>query len=478
MAVFVAQVKGATAMGKTDLNKVSETILIPLFSEIYGYNNLKNLNDTEKANYPGIDLGDEIARVAFQITSTSNSEKIKKTLRQFVEYELYKRYDKLIIYILGEKQQSYSGSGYEEIIKGKFTFNQDKDIWDYRDILKEVSSFQIDKARRVENILEANFGSSDGANFGNFYLTPTEIVSLNLLEVSFPPELYVSELAINRIDVINASESQEYKIKLNQKSSTRDVVKAAIEQKGLQLGWDWVFYEGKIITFHDLNDKTLPLATIIEQKTTKTVSSKKFSEIDSNRERVFKSLLGRCLQQKLRYEQVYWQHEEQLFIFSAVEKEEKRVEQWYGKKESERTVYERVMKKDKPKEIYYCKHLGFRTQYKCFGEQWYVVIKPEWFFSFDGYKRSFYGVERIKWLKRNENNKNVSNHLRFIAYFLKNDKQSDLFVTRTIYPFLSFGELVSFDSALDLDDKEWLPEKSKEDECNMEYSQQISLFET
>ncbi|GAB4207975.1 MAG: hypothetical protein Fur006_66370 [Coleofasciculaceae cyanobacterium] len=158
MSLFVTQVRAETAMGRTDINKAAETVLIPLFTEVYGYKELKNLNYTEDTNYPGIDLGDETARVAFQITSTPDSEKVKHTLRKFVKNNLYNKYDRLIIYILTEKQKSYSGSGYEEIIQGKFPFDKDKDIWDYRDILREVTNFQIDKVRKVESILEANFG--------------------------------------------------------------------------------------------------------------------------------------------------------------------------------------------------------------------------------------------------------------------------------------------------------------------------------
>lgn len=145
-------------MSRTDINQVAETILIPLFSEVYGYTNLKNLNYTEDSNYPGIDLGDETARVAFQITSTSDTEKVKHTLAKFVENKFYKKYDKLIIYILRKKQNTYSGTGYDEIIKRNFYFDKNNDIRDYRDILKEVANFQIDKARKVESILEANFG--------------------------------------------------------------------------------------------------------------------------------------------------------------------------------------------------------------------------------------------------------------------------------------------------------------------------------
>jgi hypothetical protein len=43
MSKFVTQIKGATAMGRTVINRVSKTILIPLFVELYGYKNLKNL---------------------------------------------------------------------------------------------------------------------------------------------------------------------------------------------------------------------------------------------------------------------------------------------------------------------------------------------------------------------------------------------------------------------------------------------------
>ena len=158
MSRFVAQIEGATAMSRTDINRVAQTILIPLLVEVYGYTELKNLDSPEYPNYPAIDLGDETARVSFQVTSTSDSDKVKYTLEKFVDNQFYEDYDRLIIYILKKKQKSYSGSGYEEIIQDKFTFDKDKDIWDYRDILREVAKFQIDKVRRIESILEAHFG--------------------------------------------------------------------------------------------------------------------------------------------------------------------------------------------------------------------------------------------------------------------------------------------------------------------------------
>src|SRR4051794_24957341 len=95
MAIFVAQIKGATAMNRSDINKVAETVLVQLFSEVYGYKDLKNLNFSQHSNFPSIDLGDKIKKVAIQVTATPSNEKIKETLRKFVEYDLYHQFDKL-----------------------------------------------------------------------------------------------------------------------------------------------------------------------------------------------------------------------------------------------------------------------------------------------------------------------------------------------------------------------------------------------
>ena len=158
MSKFVTEVKGSTAMNGTDINRIAETVLIPLFSEIYEHTELRNLNTSENPNFPAIDLGDKTTRTAYQITSTPTSKKVKDTLKKFVDNELYKEYDHLIIYILTEKQKSYQGQGFAEIIDGKFTFDKDNDIRDYQDLLKEISNFPMEKLQKIEDILEQQFG--------------------------------------------------------------------------------------------------------------------------------------------------------------------------------------------------------------------------------------------------------------------------------------------------------------------------------
>ncbi|MCY3739634.1 MAG: SMEK domain-containing protein [Candidatus Poribacteria bacterium] len=158
MLRFIDEIRVATAMGKRDINCVSENVLIQLFSEIYEHTDLKNLNVSEGSNFPAIDLGDKKTRTAYQITSTPSSEKVKRTLEKFVARELYKEYDRLVIYILTEKQSRYQSKKIDEIINGKFTFDKKNDILDYSDLLKEISGFSLEKTRRVEHILEQHFG--------------------------------------------------------------------------------------------------------------------------------------------------------------------------------------------------------------------------------------------------------------------------------------------------------------------------------
>ncbi|WP_156815490.1 SMEK domain-containing protein [Pseudanabaena sp. PCC 6802] len=467
MSVFVTQVKGATVMGQTDINRVAEMMLIPLFAEVYGFKALKNLN-TDKDNHPAIDLGDETAKVCVQVTSTSDIEKVKSSLRKFVEYKFYEKYDRLIVYILTEKQKSYSSKAFTNIIQGKFKFDSKKDIQDSSNLLKVVAHFSIDKVEKVKEILEANIE-------GKTRLLPspeehkTETTYLNLVKISFPKTLYTADLAIQP----QFSSADRGKSSGRRNSAPREIVQEALAKQGLKFGVDWEYFKRRIITFHDLNNSDLPLAKIVNRETITEINTQEFFDKGEEHEKTFKSLLRRCLQQKLYQQQVLWQYKEQLFIFGQIEEESERKEHWFGERAADRVVYERFMKKEKPLETSYCKHLAFKIQFKRFGGDWYILIKPEWFFSYDGYKKSSFNKDRADWLKKRENNNQVFNHLRFITYFLGNSEP--LQITKRTYPFLSFGQLLSFDSSPLLNDYEWNPPK-KEEEEDFNDIQDLPLF--
>lgn len=55
----------------------------------------------------------------------------------------------------------------------------------------------------------------------------------------------------------------------------------------------------------------------------------------------------------------------------------------------------------------------------------------------------------------------IANHVKFLAYLLKRQTPANLYGTYYNYPFLSFGEFVSFDNAPRLSDKDHLPPKAE-----------------
>ena len=79
---LITEVDLSTKQGRQDINLISEDAWIPILKEVYQCPNLINLNKKQR-NFPGIDLGDEQDRVAFQITASTNLQKVKKTLSQF-----------------------------------------------------------------------------------------------------------------------------------------------------------------------------------------------------------------------------------------------------------------------------------------------------------------------------------------------------------------------------------------------------------
>ena len=165
LSQFRKEVECSTATGTTDINVESENLLQQLLPEIYGHTDLRNLNLSEGSNFPAIDLGDDEERIAYQITSTPSIQKIKDTLQKFVNHELYTKYDRLIIYVLTEKQKTYQDKGLGEIIQGLFSFDIKNDVLDYRDLLNEISGFPEPKLRKVQEILEQQFGDESKINY-------------------------------------------------------------------------------------------------------------------------------------------------------------------------------------------------------------------------------------------------------------------------------------------------------------------------
>jgi hypothetical protein len=153
----------------------------------------------------------------------------------------------------------------------------------------------------------------------------------------------------------------------------------------------------------------------------------------------------------------------------SIDGQKKRREKWAGRRESYRTVCEVTFKTDTNKrdEVWYYKHLSFTTTYHRFSDAWFIAIKPDWFFSYDGFHKSTYSFEKVQYLKKKEKNQHVANHVRFITYFLKAEQEANLFADAKNYPHLSFGELLSFNNSPSLDDKAWVSGETPEESLQL-----------
>lgn len=447
------QIDAAAAMQLYDINKVAENLVLGLMREIVGLHHLRNLNADEKANFPGIDLADDHARVAIQVTATSTLEKVKSTIDMFLSHGLQNKYDRLIIYILTRRQGSYSQDAIDKIAQGKIAFQTSRDIWDFRDLASAAISIQPSRLQAAIEVLRAYLrGVPTGLAPVDFDppSAPPDTATLNFLEVYFPSTLYIADL---RTEV--GPEKKTARVK-----NERKLVREYSMQLGRRVPSDYEVNARKIITFHPLDDINGPFSSFVDPGTITPLSPRDFYEIDSDHERIFKSLLRFCMQQKLYKHAIEWRHEDGLFIFMPRHRDDtSRDETWMGQRQSTRRVFEKKRNKNDPSKFLHGKHFAFGVDFVMAEDGWYVALTPDWFFSYgDEFRRSGFADDAVSWLKRRESNRIVFDHFRFIKSWLGNLDQEDLFsTTDNTVPTLTFGETVTFSNYPRLFDDNWLP---------------------
>ncbi len=147
LAILSEEVGLLNAVNLYDINIMAEDFYPGLLNLIYGYD-LKNVNNIEK-NAPAIDLYDKKSRIAIQVTSDNENEKIKYTIKKFIENKLYNEYDRLVILILINKK-NYTTSFNTE---SKFIFDKKTDIWDTEDLIKEIRGLETEKIKEISSYL-------------------------------------------------------------------------------------------------------------------------------------------------------------------------------------------------------------------------------------------------------------------------------------------------------------------------------------
>lgn len=432
---FTNEVKILNAAGLYDINIHAENVLVPLINEVYNLN-VVNANFTEEKNVAAVDLVDNVNRITFQVTSSADNEKIKHTLSQFVKYERYNNFDVLFLYIISEKQSSYTGKGHAEIIQDLFAFNTNEHIIDNQDLFKQINGLMsLDKIRTIELLLESEFTDEKIELRKNRAAQPesnfTEKVYPNILELQFPENLYLAELNIDREAIIRQSWETPYKLKL--KSAPRNVVRKAIGFLELPYTRDFHISNNQVLTFRDLYDHNETLSGLVDPGTITILKSDEYFSVNEDHKRVFTGLLNYCFEELLYHKGIQAVYEENLFRFRPGVIQTRSVK-WKKTNNATRKVIFDIMDKDKQL-ITGFRHFAFSQQIHLLDETWYMSINPTWSFTKDGYQKSNLGQYLMAGLKRLENNKTIYYAFRFVAYCLNNQ-----ILEEQTYPFSTIKE--------------------------------------
>lgn len=137
-----------------DLNVISEPLIGKLFNLIFDYN-LKPTSSLSK-NFPCLDLIDTHNKISIQVTSDRTKKKIQKTIDCFYANKFFEEYDRLIVFVLGERQKDYRNL---ELPK-EISFDPNEDIIDFKMLLRFVSVLNIDTMDKVIRALDAEIFDS------------------------------------------------------------------------------------------------------------------------------------------------------------------------------------------------------------------------------------------------------------------------------------------------------------------------------
>lgn len=137
-------VQANNKLNLTDVNNFSEDFYKNLLNLVYGFS-LKNANQFD-SNAVAVDLIDLKNKIAVQVTSTSSLNKTQETINKFIERELFKEYDRLIIFNIGKRTKHRE----KNIGNECFFLDTENDIWDVEDIIEHIK--YIDEVEKVKNI--------------------------------------------------------------------------------------------------------------------------------------------------------------------------------------------------------------------------------------------------------------------------------------------------------------------------------------
>lgn len=223
------------ALNYNDINKLAEGLAAKLLNRVYNLQ-LINLNK-EVENFPSIDLGDKINKVAYQITSRTDANKVRDNLKGFVDKKYNGIYTSGLFFfiITDDKEKIKFGRNAPNKIYG--SFDAKKHIITLRDLIKEIENIydnDYDRFKSIRHVLQHELGNINEGKKEN-------LESLPFISFSFRGSFHLKE-ADEEIAIFLQNSSRKFKqgkeniceIVIEEESSLLDIVKE-MEQKSSKI---------------------------------------------------------------------------------------------------------------------------------------------------------------------------------------------------------------------------------------------------
>ncbi|MBE7629300.1 MULTISPECIES: SMEK domain-containing protein [Tenacibaculum] len=209
-----SEIKLNSNLNLQDINIHLENILRDILNIIYSDREFINLN-TEEVNYASIDLGDNINDIAFQVTSTTTTKKVKETISKYKDEYNFKK----VIMLYGVIKKPKRTTNFETEINGRFKLEE----WDFSKLIEKIVNCKSDEVNKIKEILinevmppllsenlkkEDNSATKDWGNLEQKDLRnfkdKLQDVNLNIREARI--EMYCRETISGKVELSNYSD--------------------------------------------------------------------------------------------------------------------------------------------------------------------------------------------------------------------------------------------------------------------------------
>lgn len=237
---------------------------------------------------------------------------------------------------------------------------------------------------------------------------------------------------------------------------------------------EWVLKpDGTMLSCHNL--RRSPWSRVCQSRKVQEVDAKQWAfsrNLDERRDFVW--LLKQCLRVITKQMSLWYDRDRFCFYYAPTRNLSARTVQYRSlRKETSRIVFRAYMSKKEPQRVAYYRHSAFEHRFVCYDNAWYLEISPTYFFTWDGVHVSPFCDERLTKMKQIERNAAVLGQVVMWADLLS--RKGDLLGKDV---FLQFGNLVSFDVEVGINDHDWLKREEGEDSTTLQAEmKQPSLFD-